>query len=100
MRQRRSRCFDRSYHLVTSGASRLPRSPPRPYFNHMERIPGYRDLELIGQGTFAVVYRAVQERFDRAVALKVLSVGLVDADTLQRFRLECRLVGKLTGHPN
>ncbi len=64
-----------------------------------ESVPGYRDLAQIGHGGFSVVYRAVQESFERAVALKVLSVG-PDEDARRRFLREVRLAGRLSGHPH
>ncbi|MCG5214189.1 serine/threonine-protein kinase [Streptosporangium sp. KLBMP 9127] len=66
----------------------------------IEEALGYRVLDQAGQGGFAVVYRAYQERLDRQVALKVLSVDKVDQGTLRRFQRELQLTGRLTGHPN
>ncbi|MEV1175694.1 protein kinase [Nonomuraea sp. NPDC049784] len=66
----------------------------------VEDAPGYRVLDQAGQGGFAVVYRAYQERLDRIVALKVLSVDRVDQRTMRRFQRELQLTGRLTGHPN
>jgi serine/threonine-protein kinase PknK len=65
-----------------------------------DEVPGYRILERVGEGGFSVVYRAHQERLDRIVALKVLSVDAVDQDTMRRFERECQITGRLTGHPN
>ena len=64
-----------------------------------ESVPGYRDLARIGHGGFSVVYRAVQESFERAVALKILTVG-PDEDARRRFLREVRLAGRLSGHPH
>jgi serine/threonine protein kinase len=66
----------------------------------VEEAHGYRVLDQAGQGGFAIVYRAYQERLDRQVALKVLSVDKVDQRTLRRFQRELQLTGRLTGHPN
>jgi serine/threonine protein kinase len=66
----------------------------------IDEVPGYRILERAGEGGFSVVYRAHQERLDRIVALKVLSVDAVDGDTMRRFERECQITGRLTGHPN
>ncbi|MCA2220515.1 serine/threonine-protein kinase [Nonomuraea aurantiaca] len=66
----------------------------------VEDAPGYRVLDQAGQGGFAIVYRAYQERLDRIVALKVLSVDRVDQRTMRRFQRELQLTGRLTGHPN
>ncbi|MCW2948322.1 MAG: hypothetical protein JWR24_5039 [Actinoallomurus sp.] len=66
----------------------------------IDQVPGYRILERAGEGGFSVVYRAHQERLDRIVALKVLSVDAVDTDTMRRFERECQITGRLTGHPN
>ncbi|WP_431898752.1 protein kinase domain-containing protein [Nonomuraea sp. bgisy101] len=65
-----------------------------------EDAPGYRVLDTAGQGGFGVVYKAYQERLDRVVALKVLTVDRVDARTMRRFQRELQLTGRLTGHPN
>ncbi|MBR7828836.1 protein kinase [Actinospica sp. MGRD01-02] len=64
-----------------------------------ESVSGYRDLARIGHGGFSVVYRAVQESFERDVALKVLTVG-TDEDAQRRFLREVRLASKLSGHPH
>ncbi|MBO2453740.1 protein kinase [Actinomadura barringtoniae] len=65
-----------------------------------EDVPGYRVLEQVGEGGFSVVYRAHQERLDRAVALKILHINAVDEATLRRFERECKITGRLSGHPN
>jgi serine/threonine protein kinase len=66
----------------------------------IDQVPGYAILERAGEGGFSVVYRAHQQRLDRIVALKVLSVDAVDSDTMRRFERECQITGRLTGHPN
>src|SRR4051794_29747250 len=75
---------------MTGGSTVLP----------VEDAPGYRVLDQAGQGGFAIVYRAYQERLDRIVALKVLSVDRVDQRTMRRFQRELQLTGRLTGHPH
>ena len=68
--------------------------PPLP------EVEGYSQLEPLARGGFGVIYRAHQDRFDRVVALKVLSVvDLTDRDRA-RFDRECRAMGKLSWHPN
>ncbi len=66
----------------------------------IDQVPGYRMLERAGEGGFSVVYRAHQQRLDRIVALKVLTVDAVDEATMRRFERECQITGRLTGHPN
>jgi serine/threonine-protein kinase PknK len=66
----------------------------------IDEVPGYRILARAGEGGFSVVYRAHQQRLERIVALKVLSVDAVDDDTMRRFERECQITGRLTGHPN
>ena len=63
------------------------------------RGAGFDDVEEVGRGGFAVVYRCVQPRLDRTVAVKVLTADL-DADNLDRFLREQRAMGRLSGHPN
>ncbi|RSN40976.1 MULTISPECIES: serine/threonine-protein kinase [Actinomadura] len=65
-----------------------------------EDVPGYRVVEQVGEGGFSVVYRAHQERLDRMVALKVLSISAVDDAAMRRFQRECKITGRLSGHPN
>ena len=63
-------------------------------------IPGYRDLVRVGSGGFSMVYSAYQEAFDRTVAVKVLTVELVDENAQRRFQRECRASGRLSNHPS
>lgn len=63
-------------------------------------IPGYRNFERIGSGGFAVVYRARQTAVDRIVAVKVLTVDLVDDRARRRFQREAQLMAALSDHPN
>lgn len=65
-------------------------------------VPGlldgrYRLDGLLGRGGMAAVYRAVDTRLDRAVAVKVLA-DAPGADD-ERFRVEVRMLARLA-HPN
>jgi tetratricopeptide (TPR) repeat protein/TolB-like protein len=63
-------------------------------------IGHYRVIEQIGAGAMGVVYRACDERLQRDVALKVLSLGLAaDASARKRFRNEALCLSRLN-HPN
>jgi hypothetical protein len=62
--------------------------------------PGYRLEEKIGEGGMGVVYRAVQVRGRRTVALKMLRPGAeAGARALVRFQTEAEAVARLQ-HPN
>ncbi|MBK9968106.1 MAG: protein kinase [Holophagales bacterium] len=64
------------------------------------RLGRYRLEELLGQGGMAEVWRAVDERLGRTVAVKViLSAHLRDGGLRERFQHEARLVASLD-HPN
>ncbi|WP_100445707.1 protein kinase domain-containing protein [Glycomyces xiaoerkulensis] len=62
-------------------------------------IPGYRDFEMVAHGSTAFVYRAVQERLDRTVAVKVL---LVDDDmtTADSIGKELEATVAVSNHPH
>jgi serine/threonine protein kinase len=63
-------------------------------------VPGYRVLSKLGEGGMGVVYRALQKRLDREVALKVVVPRLAaDPSYLKRFEREARAVAKLN-HPS
>jgi Protein kinase domain len=65
-----------------------------------ERIGRYRVAGLLGRGAMGVVYRAMDDSLDRAVAVKVMSAGAVaDAEAWERFKREARAVARLQ-HPN
>lgn len=52
--------------------------------------------ERIGRGGMGAVFRALDRRLDRVVALKVLSPGLsVDPEAVQRFQNEARAAARL-----
>lgn len=61
----------------------------------------YRVEETIGEGGFAIVYRAIQLSTGRDVALKILRSQRAKTDGVdaKRFEREMRLIGKLS-HPS
>ncbi len=60
----------------------------------------YRISSRIGDGGLATVYRAMDLRLDRTVAVKILKPQWTDdPEALERFRREARTAAKLT-HPN
>lgn len=64
-----------------------------------ETLGRYQILEKIGQGGFAIVYRAHDTVLDRPVALKELkSLLLTDAEWVTRFQREARAIARLD-HP-
>lgn len=63
-------------------------------------IPGYKIGRTLGKGGMATVYLAVQEIFEREVALKVMSKALAEDESFgQRFFREAKIVSQLV-HPN
>ncbi len=58
-------------------------------------IEGLAEIETIGRGGSAAVYRARQIALDRVVAVKVL-MSAWDVDVRRRFDRECRSMGKLS----
>lgn len=63
-------------------------------------IPGYKITKTLGKGGMATVYLAIQDIFEREVALKVMSSSLNEDPSFgQRFMREAQIVSQLI-HPN
>lgn len=64
------------------------------------KINGYQIKEVLGHGGMATVYLAIQESFDRKVAIKIMAEQLsADSNFQDRFLQEAKIVSRLI-HPN
>jgi serine/threonine protein kinase len=63
-------------------------------------VAGLSDPVEIGRGGFGTVYRAREDRFQRAIALKVIRGHGMSDELIARFTRECHALGSLSGHPN
>jgi len=60
----------------------------------------YEIADRISRGGMATVYRAIDTRLDRPVAIKVMHPGLAeDSDFVSRFGREAKAAARLS-HPN
>ena len=64
------------------------------------KIPGIGQERLIRRGDHTVLYRAVQEQFNREVAIKSFTAEGVRETALERFHRECQVMGELSAHPH
>ncbi|MBI1853398.1 MAG: protein kinase, partial [Planctomycetes bacterium] len=62
------------------------------------RLGGFRIRRVLGSGGMGTVYEAEQDHPHRAVALKVLRLGLRSDSALRRFRFESEVLARLV-HP-
>ena len=70
-----------------------PASPPS---KRLPQIPGYEVQSILGRGGMGIVYRARDQRLNRAVALKMLLAGdLAAPQELARFAREAEAVAGL-----
>jgi eukaryotic-like serine/threonine-protein kinase len=68
--------------------------------NAGDKLGAYEILGLLGKGGMGEVYRALDSRLDRVVAIKVLPEHFAaDEDRLNRFDREARLLAAVS-HPN
>jgi serine/threonine protein kinase len=82
------------------GGSRMEPTPPLASAELPPQVPGYEILEVLGRGGMGSVYKALDVRLQRTVALKVLPVGVGDrAEQLARFHTEARAIASFA-HPN
>lgn len=63
-------------------------------------ILGFSDLEEIGRGAVARVYRATDQSMNRSVAIKVFDFDLGDEELWRRFSSECQASGTFVGAPH
>ena len=83
---------------VTSSGVRFPGEPTEDA--PLGELGAYKIKELIGDGSSGLLYRAVDPRIDREVAIKVLRSELASQDeSRQRLNREARAVAGLK-HPN
>jgi serine/threonine protein kinase/Tol biopolymer transport system component len=65
-----------------------------------QQLDEYRLEKLLGKGGMAAVYRGVDVRLDRRVAIKVIDAPFrADSDYIERFEREARAIAQLE-HPN
>ena len=77
--------------------SQAPSSAPRE-FSPGILVGAYRIEERIGAGGMGVVYRAIDTKLGRSVALKVIRAELLHDEGLARFEREARVLASLN-HP-
>ncbi len=85
---------------VVSGATHVPDLATAPEFSPLDSVPGYDLQGMLGTGACGVVFRAMQRKLNRVVALKTVRMA---EDTppglLARFEKEAVSLARLQ-HPN
>ncbi|OFW25943.1 MAG: hypothetical protein A3H97_12485 [Acidobacteria bacterium RIFCSPLOWO2_02_FULL_65_29] len=81
------------------GESRRVRATSAPSMLIGKTLGPYRVLEKLGEGGMGVVYRALDTRLNRPVAIKFLSDNLADPAARRRFQREAQTASSLN-HPH
>jgi len=82
---------------TTNPPSRWTPPPPEQLRSH---FPGLEITELLGAGGMGAVYKALQKKLDRTVALKILPLETArDPAFAERFAREAKALARLN-HPN
>ena len=91
---------DRGLSTPASETGIGPSTPNEESSEVLPSVPGYELLAILGRGGMGVVYKALDTRLNRIVALKMLLGGEhAGADRMARFRREAETVARLQ-HPN
>ncbi|HVS33245.1 MAG TPA: protein kinase [Thermoanaerobaculia bacterium] len=83
--------------IPTAKLEAIPGAPPE--FGQGQMFAGrYRIEQVLGRGGMGVVYRATDTQLDEVVAIKTLSVDVMNRspEDLDRFKREIRLARKIT----
>lgn len=82
---------------LTSSRAGKPVAPVGSGPRRLPQIDGYEIVGVLGQGGMGIVYRAVQSKLNRTVALKVLPamIGSANPSTVARFRREATSAARL-----
>jgi serine/threonine protein kinase len=73
---------------------------PRKSAHTEDNFDGFANVELMGSGSFADVYRALDISTNQNVALKVLHATVKELGSDSTFEMETRALGTLSAHPN
>ncbi len=87
--------------IPPSGGSSLPSPEPASFqLSPGDRVGNYVIREQIGEGGFAIVYAAEQEKpVRRKVALKIIKLGMDTKQVIARFEAERQALAMMD-HPN
>lgn len=89
---------DRRLHAQRQRLDRFIDEPDQSSSRHVERIGDYLICGILGEGGMGVVYKALQARPVREVALKVIDIIRADEEITKRFKAEAEIQGRLQ-HP-
>lgn len=88
------------FSLASSTTLSTPSASETPHPHYPDLPSHYRLLDVLGEGAFSTVYRALDTQESRTVAIKIINKANLLAKQLANVKNEIAVMNKVQNHPN